>query len=52
MAWLLNLRGGDVPHNPVFVSYVLLTADTAALYVDGAKVLPTLHAAMPAPFRE
>ena len=38
VAWLLNLRGGDVPYNPVFVSYVLLTAETAALYVDAAKV--------------
>ena len=42
MAWLLNLRGGDVPYNPVFVSYALLTAETAALYVDAAKVCARL----------
>ena len=52
MAWLLNLRGGDVPYNPVFVSYVLLTAETAALYVDAAKVTshsPAHHDVYPNP---
>ena len=24
IAWLLNLRGGDVNYNPVFVSHLLL----------------------------
>lgn len=38
VAWLLNLRGGDVAHNPVFIAYAILTADNAALYVDSAKV--------------
>jgi Xaa-Pro aminopeptidase len=37
-AWLLNLRGADVECNPVFLSYVLLTMDTATLYVDAVKV--------------
>jgi Xaa-Pro aminopeptidase len=40
VAWLLNLRGGDVPYNPVFVSYALLTHDAATLYVDAGKVRP------------
>ena len=38
VAWLLNLRGGDVSHNPVFTSYVLLQLNSAALYVDTSKV--------------
>ena len=38
VAWLLNLRGGDVPHNPIFVSYALLTRDAATLYVAASKV--------------
>ena len=37
VAWFLNLRGTDVSYNPVFLSYVLLTADEATLYVDGQK---------------
>ncbi|KAA6418050.1 MAG: putative Xaa-Pro aminopeptidase P-like [Trebouxia sp. A1-2] len=38
VAWLLNLRGGDVSYNPVFVSYVLVEQQTATLYVDQHKV--------------
>ena len=38
VAWLLNLRGGDVEHNPVFISYVVVTADSASVYVDPQKV--------------
>lgn len=44
VAWLLNLRGNDISYNPVFVSYALLTADQATLYVDQAKVRPLLPA--------
>ncbi len=36
-AWLLNLRGDDVKHTPVFFSYMLISRDSATLYVmDGA----------------
>ncbi len=38
VAWLLNLRGGDVDYNPVFISYAIVTPDAATLYVDSAKV--------------
>jgi len=37
VAWLFNLRGADIPFNPVFLSYALVTADSAFLYVDGSK---------------
>lgn len=38
IAWLFNLRGSDISYNPVFVSYALVTADSASLYVDAGKV--------------
>lgn len=31
IAWLLNLRGGDVRHTPVFLSYMLITQRRAVL---------------------
>ena len=37
-AWLFNLRGNDVDFNPVFVSYGIITAKEATLFVDPAKV--------------
>ncbi|KAG2437467.1 hypothetical protein HXX76_006117 [Chlamydomonas incerta] len=44
VAWLTNTRGGDVDHNPVALSYCLITADAATLYVDEAKVVPAVAA--------
>ncbi|XP_066280818.1 xaa-Pro aminopeptidase 1-like isoform X1 [Branchiostoma lanceolatum] len=38
VAWLFNLRGSDVPFNPVFFAYAIVTADTAVLYLDTNKV--------------
>ncbi|MEG1729158.1 MAG: aminopeptidase P family protein [Bacteroidaceae bacterium] len=38
VAWLLNLRGTDVPCNPVFVSYVLVTQQHTLLYINKIKV--------------
>ena len=38
VAWLLNLRGGDVPYNPVFLSYLAITPEAATLYMDAAKL--------------
>lgn len=34
VAWLLNLRGGDVDYNPVFWAYVTVTSSSATLYVN------------------
>ena len=39
-AWLTNLRGSDVPYNPVFLSYLLIGTDSAVLFVDEAKLNP------------
>ncbi|CAL5066519.1 unnamed protein product [Urochloa decumbens] len=38
VAWLLNMRGSDVPHSPVFYSYLIVEASTATLFVDSDKV--------------
>ncbi len=38
VAWTLNLRGSDVECNPVFLGYIFLTLEGAALYVDLGKV--------------
>lgn len=38
IAWLTNLRGSDVEYNPVVVSYMLVTADEAVLYINGEKL--------------
>jgi Xaa-Pro aminopeptidase len=39
IAWLLNVRGGDVPYNPLCLSHLLLGADgTARWFVDPAKL--------------
>ena len=40
VAWLLNVRGGDVEFNPVAVAYVLVTGEEATLYCDAGKVGP------------
>jgi Xaa-Pro aminopeptidase len=46
IAWLLNLRGADVDHNPVFLGHVLLTLDSCTLFVGSGKLTPALEAAL------
>lgn len=38
VAWLFNLRGSDIPYNPVFFAYAIVTRDDATLYVNPASV--------------
>ncbi|MBX7380673.1 aminopeptidase P family protein [Clostridium chauvoei] len=38
IAWLFNIRGNDIKFNPVFLSYALITMNTAKLYIDINKV--------------
>ncbi|EEF49835.1 xaa-pro aminopeptidase, putative [Ricinus communis] len=40
IAWLLNLRGGDVPNSPVMYAYLIVEIDGAKLFVDNSKVTP------------
>ncbi|XP_074962524.1 xaa-Pro aminopeptidase 2 [Phalacrocorax aristotelis] len=37
-AWLFNLRGDDIPYNPVFYSYTLLTNTSISLFVDEKRL--------------
>lgn len=38
IAWLLNLRGSDVPFNPVFLAHLLVSADSAVLFVQANQL--------------
>lgn len=38
IAWLLNIRGTDVPCNPVTLSFVYIDAEKATLFIDAAKL--------------
>ncbi len=44
IAWLTNLRGCDVDYNPVVVSYMLVTAADATLFIHPSKVTPAIEA--------
>ncbi|WP_339525050.1 aminopeptidase P family protein [Pseudomonas sp. EL_65y_Pfl2_R96] len=43
IAWLFNLRGGDVSFNPVFVSFALISQQQATLFVALSKVSAELR---------
>lgn len=38
VAWLFNLRGTDVPYNPVFFTFAIVTLDRTVLYVNEAQL--------------
>ncbi|SDB89454.1 aminopeptidase P family protein [Williamwhitmania taraxaci] len=42
IAWLFNLRGSDVAYNPVFYAYAIVFTNRVALFIDSAKVSPTV----------
>jgi Xaa-Pro aminopeptidase len=42
-AYLLNLRGADIPYNPVFQSYLYIGLDMAVLFIERAKVEPEVQ---------
>src|SRR6267154_3960828 len=48
IAWLLNLRGCDVPYNPVFVAHLLVGPAGATLFVSEGKVPAPLQARLAA----
>jgi Xaa-Pro aminopeptidase len=44
IAWLLNIRGGDVPFVPVTLAFAIIHADgSVALFVDPRKVTPPVR---------
>ncbi|HEY3916709.1 MAG TPA: aminopeptidase P family protein [Stellaceae bacterium] len=45
IAWLLNIRGGDVPHTPLPLSFAVLHCDESVdLFIDRRKLTPALPA--------
>ncbi len=48
VAWLLNLRGSDVPFNPVFLAHVLVGPDSVRLFVAPGKIDAALRARLAA----
>ena len=38
IAWLTNIRGGDVPYTPVVYAYAFITMAQAHLFIDPSKV--------------
>jgi Xaa-Pro aminopeptidase len=47
VAWLLNLRGADVPMSPVALAYCLVHQESALLFVHEACVTPELREHLP-----
>lgn len=44
IAWLLNIRGGDVPHTPLPLSFAILRQDgSVTLFIDRRKLAPGLE---------
>ncbi|MFT7623088.1 MAG: Xaa-Pro aminopeptidase [Myxococcota bacterium] len=44
IAWLLNIRGGDVPHTPLPLAFALLFADGSVdLCIDARKLTPGIR---------
>ncbi|KAK9478489.1 peptidase M24, structural domain-containing protein [Lipomyces japonicus] len=44
IAWLFNLRGSDIPYNPVFFSYAFITETDAIFYIDSDKLTDSVRA--------
>lgn len=44
IAWLYNLRGWDVPYNPVFIAYAIVTLEQAYLFTNPERITPEIQA--------
>lgn len=36
IVWLLNIRGNDIPYNPVVLSYLVMTGEDCSLFINDA----------------
>ena len=43
IAWLLNLRGSDIDYTPVFKSYVFISQDTAAVFINPVLTMSAIR---------
>jgi Xaa-Pro aminopeptidase len=46
IAWLYNLRGWDVPYNPVFIAYALVTPTAAFLFTNLPRISAEIQQAL------
>ncbi|MGQ9836902.1 MAG: aminopeptidase P family protein [Cyanobacteriota bacterium] len=46
VAWLFNLRGSDIPYNPVFWAYGLVSTQKAALFTDIERLSPEAQSSL------
>lgn len=46
VAWLFNLRGQDIPYNPVFTAYSMVTTEKSYLFVDDSRIQPAALASL------
>lgn len=42
VAWVLNLRGGDIPFNPVFYAFLYIGVNRVILFLSPGRIDPTL----------
>ncbi len=42
-AWLFNLRGYDVPYEPVLLSYAFVTLSNITLFAEADKITAEIH---------
>lgn len=42
IAWLFNIRGNDIPYNPLVIAYAVVTESEAALFIEPEKVTEEL----------
>ena len=38
VAWLLNIRGSDIPNEPVLLSYMYISANQTILFAESSKI--------------
>lgn len=42
VAWLINIRGADIPYTPLVLAYVIVGVDSVTCFIDDAKCPPTV----------
>lgn len=47
IAWLFNLRGSDVPFNPIFFAYAIVTVTSSTLFIEDNKLSAAVRGALP-----
>jgi len=46
IAWILGLRGSDIPYNPLFYAYFLIGSKGSVLFIDQKALNQEIHAAL------